>query len=115
MNDSQRARFERQILAERGRLEQDLARVEDEPRAATGDRGRFADDAARSSVGASVEDDRALMSHTARELAELDEALRQLREDPLRFGLCATCGRVIPTERLRLVPSTRYCVTHAPV
>src|SRR5688500_6222342 len=29
MNDSQRARFERQILAERRRLEQDLARLEE--------------------------------------------------------------------------------------
>jgi len=114
MNDSQRARFERQILAERRRLEQELARLDDEPRAATGDRGRFADDAARSSVGATGEDDRALMSHTVRELTELDEALRQLRADPDRFGVCATCGKAIPTERLRLVPSTRYCVTHAP-
>jgi DnaK suppressor protein len=114
MNDSQRARFERQILAERRRLEQDLARVGGEPRTATGDRGRFADDAARSSVGASVEDDQALMSHTARELTELDEALRKLREDPLRFGVCAICGKAIPFERLRLVPSTRHCVTHAP-
>jgi DnaK suppressor protein len=113
MNDSQRARFEQQILAERRRLEQVLARLEDEPRSATGDQGRFADDAARSSAGASVEDDRALMSHTARELSELDEALRQLREDPLRFGVCATCGKSISTERLSLVPSTRYCVTHA--
>jgi len=114
MNVSQRAWFERQILAERKGLEQDLARLADEPRAATGDRGRFADDASRSAVGASVEDDRALMTHTARELAELDEALRQLRDDPLRFGVCATCGKAISTERLRLVPSTRYCVTHAP-
>jgi len=114
MNDSQRARFERQILAERRRLEQVQARLEDEPRVATGDRGRFADDAVRSSVGASAEDDRALMSHTARELSELDEALRRLREDPDRFGVCATCGKAIPTERLRLVPGTRHCVTHAP-
>ena len=113
MNDSQRARFERQILAERKRLEQDLARVEGEPRAATGDRGRFADDAVRSSVGASAEDDRALMSHTARELAELDGALRRLREDPDRFGICLTCGKAIPAERMRLVPSSRHCVTHA--
>ena len=114
MNDSQRARFERQILAEREHLVKDLARLADEPRAANGDRGRFADDAARSSVGVSVDDDKAIMSHTARELAELDEALRQLREDPLRFGVCVTCGKAIPTERLRLVPSTRHCVIHAP-
>ena len=113
MNDSQRTRFERQILAERRRLEEDLARLEDEPRAATGDRGRFADDAVRSSVGASADDDRALMSHTARELAELDEALHRLREDPDRFGVCLTCGKAIPAERMRLVPSTRHCVIHA--
>ena len=114
MNDSQRARFERQILAERERLAQDLVRLEDEPRASTGEQGRFADDAVRSSVGASADDDRALMSHTARELADLDEALRQLREDPLHFGVCVICGKTIPTERLRLVPGTRHCVAHAP-
>ena len=114
MNDSQRAGFERQILAERKRLEQDLARLDDEPRASTGDQGRFADDAARSSVGATAEDDRALMSHTVRELADLDEALRQLREDPQHFGVCVICGKAIPTERLRLVPGTRHCVAHAP-
>ena len=115
MNDSQRARFERQILAERLRLEEVLARLASQSREPAGDRGRFADDTAFGSAGASVDDDRALMSHTTRELAELDEALRQLRDDPTHFGTCATCGTSIPLERMRLVPGTRHCVAHAPM
>jgi RNA polymerase-binding transcription factor DksA len=115
MNDSQRARFERQILTERVRLEEVLARASSQMREPAGERGRFADDAALSSAGASVDDDRALLSHTTRELAELDEALRQLRDDPDHFGSCTTCGTSIPFERLRLVPGTRYCVAHAPM
>ena len=114
MNDSQRARFERQIRAERGRLQEVLTHLASQPRDATGDRGRFADDAASSSSGASLDDDRALISHTTRELVDLDAALRQLHDDPTHFGVCATCGTSIPLERLRLVPGTRHCIAHAP-
>jgi DnaK suppressor protein len=114
MNDSQRARFERQILAERGRLQEVLTHLASQPRESAGDRGRFADDAASSSSGASVDDDRALISHTMREFIELDDALRRLREDPVHFGVCSTCGASISFERLRLVPGTRHCIAHAP-
>ena len=115
MNDAQRARFERQILAERGRLQEVLNHLASQPREATGDRGRFADDAASSSSGASADDDRALIFHATRELTELDDALRQLHDDPVHFGVCSTCGTSIPFERLRLVPGTRHCVAHASV
>jgi RNA polymerase-binding transcription factor DksA len=115
MNDTQRARFEGQILAERSRLEEVLERLARQAGESPADRGRFADDAGYSSAGASADDDRALMTHTTRELAELDEALRQLRDDPAHFGRCATCGTSIPFERLRLVPGTRHCVAHAPL
>lgn len=114
MNDSQRARLERQILAERKRLSEDLDRVASGQRDTVGDRPRLRDDAEASSAGGSLDDDRASMTHTVRELAELDDALRQLREDPVHFGRCATCGATIPMERLRLVPGTRHCVAHAP-
>jgi DnaK suppressor protein len=114
MNVFQRARFEHQILSERERLLEDLTRLTTQRQDASGDRGRFADDAATSSsAGATVDDDRALLSHASRELAELDEALRQLRADPVHFGICATCGTTIPLERLRLVPGARHCVDHA--
>ena len=113
MHDSQRAHFERRLLADRARLQKVLAGVETPPRDAAGEFGRFGDDAVSSSGGASVDDDRALAAHALRELSDIDRALAQLREDPEHFGICTKCAKRIPYERLRLVPDTHYCAAHA--
>lgn len=44
-------------------------------------------------------------------LGQVDDALRRL--DDGTYGVCATCGRPIPAERLELVPETPYCVEDA--
>ena len=113
MNASQRMSFEKFLLAERERHERTLARVagaQDDPPA---DRGRIGDDLVVSTAGVSADDDRAVVAHTSRELESIDRALTMLHTDPSRFGKCAACARPIPLERLRLVPGTTFCQTHA--
>jgi DnaK suppressor protein len=43
-----------------------------------------------------------------RELAEIDLALARIRDG--RWGICDTCGRLIPEERLRARPEAALCV-----
>ena len=113
MNNRQRAHFEQFLVAERTRiiamLGGDCTVAGDAP----SDRGRLGDDATSSANGASHDDDRAVSMHAARELASVDDALQLLRESPAAYGVCVTCTRPIPMERLRLVPGTRYCHRHA--
>lgn len=71
-------------------------------------------------VGVADEDEQALSEmlqtlasarnrDTARELGEIDRALRKLREEPDEFGLCEDCGDEIPPKRLALMPWAAYC------
>lgn len=46
-------------------------------------------------------------------LAQIDEALRRLKDDPESFGLCEVCQDDIPPRRLELLPFVRRCVTCA--
>lgn len=43
-----------------------------------------------------------------RELSDIDEALRRMEEGT--YGVCEATGKEIPIERLRAVPTARYCV-----
>ena len=113
MTASRRKQLETLLLAEREQVQQTLSRLQTAPDPQA-DVGRFADEASASSSGASPDDDRALSAHTLRELAVIDQALASLREDSEHFGICHTCGKPIPFERLRLVPGTRHCRIHAP-
>lgn len=47
--------------------------------------------------------------HEEKQLAALDRALETLHDDPERYGICVKCGRPIDSDRLRIVPATRYC------
>lgn len=107
--------LERDLLAERVRLERELDLLTTPPTDVEGGHGRLADDVVESSAGASAEVDRAIAVHASRELADVDRALARLHADPATFGICETCARPIPLERLRLVPGTRYCRKHAPL
>ena len=44
-------------------------------------------------------------------LGLIEEALRRLERG--EYGRCVICGKVIPEERLELVPETPYCVEDA--
>jgi DnaK suppressor protein len=74
----------------------------------------------QSAVGVADEDEQALSEMlqtlastrnqgSARELAEIDRALRKLRDDPADYGLCEDCGDEIADKRLELVPFARFC------
>lgn len=41
------------------------------------------------------------------ELTAMDEAMGRLEQGT--FGVCEACGREIPEERLRVMPTARYC------
>jgi len=43
-------------------------------------------------------------------LAEVDDAVSRLEHG--RYAHCASCGEVIPDERLEAVPATRFCTRH---
>jgi DnaK suppressor protein len=43
------------------------------------------------------------------QIEEIDLALSRIAEGT--YGICEVCGKVIPLERLRAVPATRYCVS----
>ncbi|MGZ3428669.1 MAG: TraR/DksA family transcriptional regulator [Polyangia bacterium] len=73
-----------------------------------------------SAVGVADEDEQALseMLQTlastrnrdhARELAEIDRALRKLRDEPAEFGVCEDCGDDIAEKRLSVMPFARFC------
>ena len=41
------------------------------------------------------------------ELTAMDEAMGRLEQGT--YGVCEACGREIPEERLRVMPTARYC------
>jgi DnaK suppressor protein len=45
----------------------------------------------------------------AREVGEIDRALRKLRDEPDDFGLCEDCGDEIDKKRLDLRPWAAFC------
>lgn len=59
--------------------------------------------------GSTPDDDDAVAAREMAALREVDDALRQLRDEPETYGMCARCGRPIPAERLEVVPATRIC------
>src|SRR5262249_8767385 len=73
-----------------------------------------------STVGVSDEDEQALSEMlqtlasarnqgSARELGEIDRALRKLRDEPEEFGVCEDCGDDIAEKRLTVMPFARFC------
>ena len=45
----------------------------------------------------------------ARELANIDKALRKIRDQPDEFGVCEDCGDEIADKRLQVMPFARFC------
>ncbi len=101
------------IIAERRReLEVRLAAVESQLDTIRAARGAANDDDEHDPEGStlSTEWSRAegQRADVSRELAELDAALGRLADGT--YGVCTSCGGMIPRERLRLRPAATLCV-----
>ncbi|WP_285768974.1 TraR/DksA C4-type zinc finger protein [Peribacillus sp. SI8-4] len=59
-----------------------------------------------------MERNQALDEHAQAEMNKIEDALNAIEEGS--YGHCKTCRREIPFERLEAIPSTLYCVEHAP-
>jgi YteA family regulatory protein len=57
------------------------------------------------------EKDLALNEHAERELADIHHALAAI--DDGTYGICETCGKPIPYERLEALPTTTFCKEHS--
>jgi RNA polymerase-binding transcription factor DksA len=55
------------------------------------------------------ERDHAIEIHEEARVSAIRRAIDQLHTDPEHYGICIECGRPIDTDRLRIVPTTRYC------
>jgi DnaK suppressor protein len=73
-----------------------------------------------SSVGVADEDEQALSEmlqtlasarnrDSAREVHQIDRALRKLRDEPDEFGVCEDCGDDIAEKRLEVMPWAAFC------
>jgi len=47
--------------------------------------------------------------HEEKKVAARERALETLHNAPERYGICVKCGRPIDSDRLRIIPATRYC------
>ena len=50
----------------------------------------------------------AMISHSIKELREIEAAQERLREGT--YGTCEECGEAIPYERLKAYPAARLCI-----
>ncbi len=115
MTAATRAHYVNLLLNERSRLAHTLDEIAD---ASPGPDGLAVEhvpgiDADAGGAGAGHEDDDAIALRESAALAEVDEAIRLLYEEPQQYGVCVRCGRPISAARLELVPTTRVCERHA--
>ncbi|MBO8171125.1 MAG: TraR/DksA C4-type zinc finger protein [Bacillaceae bacterium] len=57
------------------------------------------------------EKDLTLNENDEHHLQQIEEAFRRIAEGT--YGICLTCGKEIPFERMQAQPTARYCVDHA--
>jgi RNA polymerase-binding transcription factor DksA len=104
--------FARLLALRRQDLSERLAAVEARLDAIRAERSAATDDDEHDPEGStlSTEWSRAegQRADAVRELADLEAALGRVEAGT--YGVCASCGRAIPLERLRLLPAATLCV-----
>lgn len=118
LTDGQRAALRETLLKEKHELERRLRANDrfgaaDPLTATTGELSTY--DNHPADVGSEVFErgkDIALNEHEQHHLSDVNDALARMDEGS--YGRCAICGEPIPFERLRAIPTTEYCVKHAP-
>lgn len=110
LSSEQLSRLTKQVDDERDRLRQDirneLTRSDDEQYASLAGQVH---DAGEESVADLLSDvNTAMISHSIKELREIEAAQERLREGT--YGTCEECGEAIPLARLEAYPAARLCI-----
>ena len=114
MNTIDLTHLETRLLEERDQTLESIQQAEEEEhegqRESAGEIVRVPSGAADAgSDTQEAEKDWANIHRESLQLAQIDDALRLLREDPDAYGVCEVCGASIEIARLELVPWTRRC------
>jgi len=115
MDRTQIEHIERRLLRERDRALRSLGRFSEQSKLS-----RESSDADLSSYSFHMADQGTdamereksflFASKEGRYLYRIEEALRRLYKDPEAFGICYSCSKEIPFERLDALPHARYCL-----
>jgi RNA polymerase-binding transcription factor DksA len=118
MNEADIQPYRQRLLTLAARLRGDVSRLQGEALGASGRRaagegpsGTPVDQEDLSSREADEELSLTLLGTEEQTLEEIAAALERIKQGS--FGYCLECGKVLPRERLRAVPYTRYCVACA--
>ena len=99
-------KFKQRLLNKERELQSDIARLQEEARAAGQAEVGDPTDAATISEGAS--DSLQQESLASQTLVEVEDALRRIENGT--YGKCAECGREMERARLEAIPWARYCL-----
>lgn len=110
LSDEQLSELRQKVEAERVRLRQDirdeLTKSDNEQYASLAGQVH---DAGEESVADLLRDiNAAVISHSIKELREIEAAQERLREGT--YGVCEECGEDIPFARLQAYPGARLCI-----
>ncbi|MCP4582594.1 MAG: TraR/DksA family transcriptional regulator [candidate division Zixibacteria bacterium] len=115
MKKAERNKYEKQLLAKRAQLVEELGLIRKRSLDTTskensGDLSSYSYHMADQGTDA-MEREKAFLfaSKSGRLLYHIDEALRRLRNNK-DFGICSECGEPINTARLEAVPHARMCI-----
>lgn len=115
MDRSQIEHIERRLLRERDRAMRSLGRFEEQSKlsrdAADSDLSSYSFHMADQGTDAMEREKSFLFaSKEGRYLYRIEDALRRLYSDSEAFGICHSCKKEIPFERLDALPHARYCL-----
>jgi DnaK suppressor protein len=110
LSSEQRSQLHKQVDDERARLRQDirneLTRSDNEQYATLA--GQVHDSGEESVADLLSDINTAIISHSIKELREIEAAQERLREGT--YGTCEECGEAIPFARLQAYPAARLCI-----
>lgn len=115
MDGSQREHIEQRLLRERARALRSLGRFQEQSQlsrdSADSDLSSYSFHMADQGTDA-MEREKAFLfaSKEGRYLYRIEDALRRLYNEPEKFGVCHSCHKDIPFERLDALPHARYCL-----
>ena len=115
MDRTQLDHIERRLLRERERILRSLGRFSEQAKltrdSADNDLSSYSFHMADQGTDAMEREKTFLFaSKEGRYLYRVEEALRRLINNPAEFGICHSCKKPIPFERLEALPHARYCL-----